>query len=329
MTIQIVFETHSISEDNERALASGWHHSRLSDEGRQLAVELGRRRGHDGIQAVFTSDLRRAVETAEIAFGSAAIPTFQDWRLRECDYGDHNGRPRAEVHRDRRARLDTPYPGGESWRQAVRRVRRFLDDLSPRWEGARVLVIGHIATRWAFEHYLNNVPLEVLAVETFTWQPGWEYTSDRTSFSVRHLALVVPDLRAAERFYQKVFGMDLIGREAVLGDGLWYTLPLARQWEEADAAGIDLGMVALRKDRLVLALFGGDAPPGQIYAIGLTMPAASIADVRDRLPDGTRVSASSPNHLEFRDPYGIAWQISIPGSEFRTTGDWSGRWIQL
>jgi hypothetical protein len=30
MVTQLVFETHAISEDNERAVASGWHHSRLS-----------------------------------------------------------------------------------------------------------------------------------------------------------------------------------------------------------------------------------------------------------------------------------------------------------
>ena len=38
--------------------------------------------------------------------------------------------------------LSTPYPGGESWQQAVDRVGRLLGDLLPRWDGARVLVVG-------------------------------------------------------------------------------------------------------------------------------------------------------------------------------------------
>ena len=162
MSIQIVFETHSVSEDNENGIATGWRHGRLSDQGRLLAQGLGERRRMAGIQAVFTSDLRRAVETAEIAFGETPLPIFHDWRLRECDYGEMNGMPRAELHQSRRQHLDEPYPGGESWRQAVQRVGRFLPDLQLRWEGARVLVIGHIATRWAFEHYLNGVLLEEL-----------------------------------------------------------------------------------------------------------------------------------------------------------------------
>jgi hypothetical protein len=105
---------------------------------------LGHRRRADGIDALFVSDLWRAVETAQIAFAGCAVPMLLDWRLRECDYGQLNGAPSAVVH-DRAAYLDTPYPGGESWRDAVTRVGRVLPDLATRWDGRRVLVIGHVA----------------------------------------------------------------------------------------------------------------------------------------------------------------------------------------
>jgi 2,3-bisphosphoglycerate-dependent phosphoglycerate mutase len=92
---------------------------------------------------VFSSDLRRARGTAEVAFAHCPIPILLDWRLRECDYGERNGSA-AEVHvGDRRRYVDHPYPGGESWRQATARV----------------------ATRWALDHYLNRVALEWLATE--------------------------------------------------------------------------------------------------------------------------------------------------------------------
>lgn len=103
------------------------------------------------------------------------MPVLLDWRLRECDYGTRNGMPAAELHAARADHLDSPYPHGESWRQAVTRVGRFLDDLALRWEGRRVLVIGHIATRWAFEHLVHGMALESLAHEDFRWQDGWEY----------------------------------------------------------------------------------------------------------------------------------------------------------
>jgi 2,3-bisphosphoglycerate-dependent phosphoglycerate mutase len=175
LVIQVVFETHSISEDNERGVASGWLHGRLSPRGRELAHELGDRRRHDGIAAVFSSDLRRAVETAHIAFEGSAIPILLDWRLRECDYGDRNGNPAAEHISTRHHFLDSPYPGGESWRQAISRVGRFLDDLPLRWSDARILIIGHVATRWGLDHHLNGTTLEDLVKRDFAWQEGWEY----------------------------------------------------------------------------------------------------------------------------------------------------------
>src|SRR5580704_14608556 len=125
MGIEIVFETHSTTEDNEAGRATGWLPGRLSVQGRAQARELGRRRAQGGIAAVFCSDLWRAVQTAELAFDGSGVPVLHDWRLRECDYGELNGMPAAEMHAGRRDHLDVPYPGGESWRQAVTRGERF------------------------------------------------------------------------------------------------------------------------------------------------------------------------------------------------------------
>lgn len=173
--IEIVFETHSTSVDNERQIASGWSDCLLSDLGREQAKALGERRRNDGVDAVFTSDLRRAVATATIAFGGTAIPVFHDWRLRECDYGDLNATSSVQLKAHLPAHVDTPYPGGESWRQATARVARVLDDLPLRWDGKRLVIIGHMATRWALEHLLNGMTVEDLAAEEFVWQEGWEY----------------------------------------------------------------------------------------------------------------------------------------------------------
>jgi len=147
--------------------------------------------------------------------------------------------------------------------------------------------------------------------------------------SLRHIAIFIPDLRAAERYYQGLFDMELIGREVELDDGLWHTLPFDKGWDDAAAAGIELGMSALRKDSFVLALFRGEAPTGQVFAIGLTMPGEQIVNVHARLEGDSEVYASAPNYLEFRDPYRIIWQIAIPGYSFRTAGDFANRWLRL
>jgi broad specificity phosphatase PhoE len=58
----------------------------------------------------------------------------------------------------------------------VFRVQSFLHDLSPRFENERIVVIGHSATQWAFQHLLEGTPLPQLVESSFRWQPGWLYT---------------------------------------------------------------------------------------------------------------------------------------------------------
>jgi broad specificity phosphatase PhoE len=174
MSIEIVFETHSTSTDNEAGIATGWLDGRLSERGRNQARARGERRGGHALAAVFTSDLRRAVETAEIAFAGSGVPIHRDRRLRECNYGDLNGMPTARLEAERPRRIDVPFPGGESYRDVVDRVGAFLDDLQP-YEGRLVLVIGHSSTRWALDHLLNGEALEELVDAPCAWREGWEY----------------------------------------------------------------------------------------------------------------------------------------------------------
>ncbi len=176
MSIDIVFETHSTSEDNENRIATGWLDGKLSKHGRNQAWELGRRRRHDGIDVVFTSDLGRAVETAAIAFAGTDMPVIRDARLRECNYGELNGKPVPQLDAVRMDHVDVPYPGGESYRQVVSRVSSFLADLARERDGERVLLIGHAAPRWSLDHLLRGVPLEQLVSRPFDWREGWAYT---------------------------------------------------------------------------------------------------------------------------------------------------------
>ncbi|MEU8102894.1 histidine phosphatase family protein [Nonomuraea muscovyensis] len=188
MGVRLVYETHSVTVDNEEGVATGWLPGELSRAGRELAVELGVRRW--AVDVVYASDLRRAVQTAEIAFGAGAVgggggtggggsrgtrEVRLDARLRECDYGVYNGRPVREVARLRRRYVDEPWPGGQSYRDVVAATAAFLEDVRAEWQGRTVLVIAHSANRWALQHLLDGVPLEELVDALFAWRPGWEF----------------------------------------------------------------------------------------------------------------------------------------------------------
>ena len=178
MAIEIVYETHSTTLDNERGFATGWNQGELSEVGRQQARETGLRHADREIDVVYPSDLRRATESAEIAFGNRDIEIRADARLRECNFGEWNGALVERVHADRKRFIDEPHPGGETYRQVVDRVRNFLDELAMT-DAKSVVLISHRAPWYAMEHLLKDVALEDVVVAPFEWQPGWRYTLNR------------------------------------------------------------------------------------------------------------------------------------------------------
>jgi broad specificity phosphatase PhoE len=175
MVVEIIYETHSMTTDNEAGIATGWLPGRLSAAGIRAAHELGVRRRADGIAAVFVSDLERARETVRIAFRGRDMPIVVDQRLRECNYGLMNGASAAVIERERLAHIDRPWPHGESYRQVVERTRSLLADLVAERDAERVLIVAHAANRWALQHLLLGADLAELLTAPFAWQPGWEF----------------------------------------------------------------------------------------------------------------------------------------------------------
>jgi broad specificity phosphatase PhoE len=181
--IELVYETHSTSVDNERGIATGGLDGELSETGRAQARELGERRRDDGLSAVYVSDLGRAVETAEIAFAGSHVPAHQDARLRECDYGELNGVPVDRIEAVRLDHLDQPFPGGESYRSVVERTRSFLAELVEAHDGEHVLLIAHRANFCALEHLLRGTSLAEVVGAPFVWRPGWTYVLSAKALS--------------------------------------------------------------------------------------------------------------------------------------------------
>jgi broad specificity phosphatase PhoE len=171
--MKLWFETHATSIDNERGVASGHRDAPLSELGRRQALELGARYEDRKPSRIYTSDLTRAVSTASIAFAGTEIPQLSDPRLRECDYGTWSGCSVQQMNEARVRFVDHAFPGGESFRDVVRRIESFLNGLSG-CEGP-VLVISHRAPWYALEHLVHKKDLAEVVTAPWQWRPGWEY----------------------------------------------------------------------------------------------------------------------------------------------------------
>lgn len=173
MRVTLLFATHSTSEDNEAGVASGHADTPLSVRGAEQARQLGQRLSDVLLDLVVCSDLQRSWRTAEIAFQDRNVPVRRDERLREIDYGDMTQAPRGLVEAQRTSRIERPFHGGESYRQAIQRHWRLFDELALRHASQRVLLIGHGVTYAALEHLCSGLPLHdaVRALNTREWEP--------------------------------------------------------------------------------------------------------------------------------------------------------------
>lgn len=101
----------------------------LTDRGREQAAELATRIGQRRFDAVWSSDLVRAVETARIVFGEPRI----DRRLRELDFGDIDGLTWSDLSDEVRDGLlefrGFEAPNGEAVEHLHDRVEEFMDEL--------------------------------------------------------------------------------------------------------------------------------------------------------------------------------------------------------
>lgn len=173
--VNIIFEAHSTTFDNEAHLFSGHFDIALSPLGEKQAKQLGERYENQNFDAIFCSDLQRSFKTAEIAFGNR-FPIIRDARLRECDYGDLTGHPADEMDSQKVNHITEPFPNGESYGQALNRIRSFLEELKKNYDGKRVMIIGHRATQYGLEHWIKGADLKTLITTPFKWQPGWTYS---------------------------------------------------------------------------------------------------------------------------------------------------------
>lgn len=69
----------------------------LNELGREQARELGERLAGERLEAIYTSDLRRAHETAEIVGERLGLPVTTDPDLREIDVGTWSGLTREQI----------------------------------------------------------------------------------------------------------------------------------------------------------------------------------------------------------------------------------------
>ena len=177
MSVDITYTVHGATKDNEKELASGWSDPGLSLQGIEESEELKLALKNKSFDLVISSDLRRAVQTAEIVFGAGHFT--EDPRLREANYGDWNGKK--HHFKDSMTKyVATPFPNGESYHSVEKRMREFCQDIKTMHDGRHIVIVAHQAPQLALEVILNGKTWAQAIKDDWRshgkWQPGWSYT---------------------------------------------------------------------------------------------------------------------------------------------------------
>jgi len=173
--------THSQSLHHVERKVGGWYDTSLTDLGREQAEKTGRflesTIDSTDIQ-IFSSDLRRAAETAEIIGKQLQKQVTLDPRLREMSYGEAEGKPQ-DWFRDRIKpqpadgnRLDhRVYAGAESRREVSERVGAALTDILRKGARDKVIVSHGFASTFLVMAWMK-VPAEHMGYCNFPARPG-------------------------------------------------------------------------------------------------------------------------------------------------------------
>ncbi len=192
--MKIFLIRHGESEANAKGVHQGQRiNVGLSKKGKEEARKIAERLKDEKIEAIYSSDLKRAMETAEEIAKFHKLKIIPDKRLREFDSGDfikikEDWAKWENYKKKEKERLgingwEVKMPGGESAWNHIERTKSFLEDIKNRnYKGNIILVahggtnkiffgiIGHTAIDKIYEHKQANTCLNELEFDGKNWK---------------------------------------------------------------------------------------------------------------------------------------------------------------
>jgi broad specificity phosphatase PhoE len=194
MTTRILLVRHGQSLGNAERRFGGHTPTPLSELGVTQAEATARVLAREGVTAIYSSDLLRAVQTAEPLAREAGLEINRTSALRERSVGRMEGltfEDAAESYPEEYAALlrrdfEHVLTGGESYRQLLDRASAELDRAIERNRGGTIAVFSHTGTICILVLHLMG------ALDSPTLKPVWISSSNCgvTRFSIQHGGLI-------------------------------------------------------------------------------------------------------------------------------------------
>jgi probable phosphoglycerate mutase len=153
-TTRVLLIRHGQSQGNAERRFGGHTHTPLSELGHAQAEATARALASEGVTAIYSSDLLRAVQTAEPLARATDLRVEETSAFRERSVGLMEGltfEEAAEAHPEEYAALlrrdfDHVLAGGESYRQLLDRAHARLDRAIEENTGGSIALFSHTGT---------------------------------------------------------------------------------------------------------------------------------------------------------------------------------------
>ena len=154
LSTHVLLIRHGQSEGNAERRFGGHTATPLSPRGRKQAQAMAQALKDEELTAIYSSDLARAVETAQPLAKLTGLPIHPTTAFRERSVGVMEGltfENAAQQHPEQYAALlrrdfEHVLTGGESYRQLLDRAWQKLDEIIAQNKGGRIAVFSHTGT---------------------------------------------------------------------------------------------------------------------------------------------------------------------------------------
>ncbi len=179
--VKLIIARHAESEWNTEGRYQGLKDPPLTERGKKQAELLAHELKKEGIDIIFSSPLKRTLETARIIGNHIGIEPVIDHRIIEIDHGVWSGMLVDEVkekfREDFERWINEPhkvvFPEGESLRDVYKRVSDFIEYIKKNYKGKTVLAVSHTVPIRCMYCALLNVDLARF----------WGFGCDNASYS--------------------------------------------------------------------------------------------------------------------------------------------------
>lgn len=190
---EIYLIRHGVTDNNINGVFQGLTDAELNEQGLKQAECLGERFRNIHVDKIYSSPLKRAVQTAQGANLYKQLPIIPCDGVIEVNGGDMEGKSMEEnmrlfadvIDNMRNAPAKFKAPNGESMLEVYDRVSRAMTELARENDGKTIIVVSHGCAIRTFMHYVTGKPADQMGKGSVqnTSVSKFLYDSEKDSFS--------------------------------------------------------------------------------------------------------------------------------------------------